>query len=170
MTKNKSNQAIWNTRIKKQTSSLFQKVGNSIDVDKRLFKEDIVGSIVHVEMLFKQKIISFKIKNKIIYGLNKIEKEISKKKFEFDKKYEDIHINIEKRLFQIIGEEAGYIHTARSRNDQIITDFKIWIKSATLDIINMIDKIVISSVQVAEKNIYNIMQGFTHLKNAQDIS
>ena len=80
-------------------------------------------------MLFKQKIISFKIKNKIIYGLKKIEKEISKKKFEFNKKYEDIHMNIEKKLFQIIGEEAGYIHTARSRNDQVITDLKIWIKS-----------------------------------------
>ena len=101
MAKNKSNQAIWNTRIKKQTSSLFQKVGNSIDVDKRLFKEDIVGSIVHVEMLFKQKIISFKIKNKIIYGLTKIEKEILKNKFEFNKKYEDIHMNIEKRLFHM---------------------------------------------------------------------
>ena len=75
-------------------------------------------------MLFKQKIISFKIKNKIIYGLQKIEKEISKNKFEFNTKYEDIHMNIEKRLFQIIGEEAGYIHTARSRNDQVITDLK----------------------------------------------
>ena len=125
MTKNKNNQAIWNTRVKKNTSNLFQKVGNSIDVDKRLYKEDIMGSIVHVEMLFKQKIISFKIKNKIIYGLKKIDKEIANKKFEFNKKYEDIHMNIEKRLFQIIGEEAGYIHTARSRNDQVITDFKI---------------------------------------------
>ena len=170
MTKNKNNPAIWSTRIKGNGSILFQRVGNSIDIDKRLYKEDISGSIAHVEMLFKQKIISFKIKNKIIYGLNKIEKEISKKKFEFDKKYEDIHINIEKRLFQIIGEEAGYIHTARSRNDQIITDFKIWIKSATLDIINMIDKIVISSVKLSEKNIYTIMPGFTHLKNAQAIS
>ena len=170
MTKNKNNPAIWGTRIKGNGSILFQRVGSSIDIDKRLYKEDISGSIAHVEMLFKQKIISFKIKNKIIYGLNKIEKEISKKKFEFDKKYEDIHINIEKRLFQIIGEEAGYIHTARSRNDQIITDFKIWIKSATLDIINMIDKIVISSVKLAEKNIYTIMPGFTHLKNAQAIS
>ena len=170
MTKNKNNQAIWSTRIKGTSSMLFQKVGNSIDVDKRLYKEDIAGSIAHVEMLFKQKIISFKIKNKIIYGLNKIQKEISKKKFEFNKKYEDIHINIEKRLFQIIGEEAGYIHTARSRNDQVITDFKIWIKSATLNIISMIDKIIISSVRLAEKNIYTIMPGFTHLKNAQAIS
>ena len=129
MAKNKNNQAIWNSRIKKNASSLFEKVGNSIDIDKRLYKEDIAGSIAHVEMLFKQKIITFKIKNKIIYGLEKIQKEIQKNKFEFNKKYEDIHINIEKRLFQIIGEEAGYIHTARSRNDQVITDFKIWIKS-----------------------------------------
>ncbi len=80
MTKNKNNQAIWNTRIKDKTSVFFQKVGNSIDIDKRLYREDITGSIAHVEMLFKQKIISFKIKNKIIYGLNKIEKEISNKK------------------------------------------------------------------------------------------
>ena len=142
MTKNKNNQAIWNTRIKKSASSLFQKVGNSIDIDKRLYKEDIKGSIAHVEMLFKQKIISFKIKNKIIYGLAKIEKEISKKKFEFNKKYEDIHMNIEKRLFEIIGEEAGYIHTARSRNDQVITDFKIWIKNSTNEINNNINKVI----------------------------
>ena len=120
MVKNKNNTAIWGSRIKKGASPLFQKVGNSIDVDKKLFKEDISGSIVHVEMLFRQKIISFKIKNKIIYGLNKIKIEILKNKFEYNKKYEDIHMNIEKRLFQIIGEEAGYIHTARSRNDQVI--------------------------------------------------
>jgi argininosuccinate lyase len=170
MTKNKNNQTIWNTRIKSSTSSLFQRVGNSIDIDRRLYKEDIAGSIAHVEMLFKQKIISFKIKNKIIYGLNKIEKEILKKKFDFNKKYEDIHINIEKRLFQIIGEEAGYIHTARSRNDQVITDLKIWIKSATSEIKKNIDKIIKSSVKLAEKNIYTIMPGFTHLKNAQAIS
>ena len=170
MTKNKNNQAIWNTRIKKETSSLFQKVGNSIDVDKRLFKEDIMGSIVHVEMLFKQKIISFKIKNKIIYGLNKIEKEISKNKFELKRKYEDIHMNIEKRLFQIIGEDAGYIHTARSRNDQVITDLKIWMKNSTKNIDNSLDKITKTILKVAEKNIETIMPGFTHLKNAQAIS
>ena len=170
MTKNKNNQAIWNTRIKKSASTLFQKVGNSIDIDKRLYKEDIQGSIAHVEMLFKQNIISFKIKNKIVYGLNKIEKEISNKKFEFNKKYEDIHMNIEKRLFQIIGEDAGYIHTARSRNDQVITDFKIWIRSATKDINSLIDKIIKSTLKLAEKNIETIMPGFTHLKNAQAIS
>ena len=170
MAKNKNNQAIWNTRIKKNASSLFQKVGNSIDIDKRLYKEDIQGSIAHVEMLFKQKIISFKIKNKIIYGLSKIEKEISSKKFEFKKKYEDIHMNIEKRLFQIIGEEAGYVHTARSRNDQVITDFKIWMRSSTKEINNNLDKIIKSTLKLAEKNIDTIMPGFTHLKNAQAIS
>merc|ERR1712078_396528 len=93
-------------------------------------------------MLFKQKIISFKIKNKIIYGLSKIEKEISSKKFE------DIHMNIEKRLFQIIGEEAGYVHTGRSRNDKVIK----------------------STIKLAEKNVETIMPGFTHLKNAQAVS
>ena len=170
MSKNKNNQAIWGNRIKKNTSSIFQKVGNSIDVDKRLYKEDIIGSIAHVEMLFKQKIISFKIKNKIVYGLNKIKKEITNKKFEFNKKYEDIHINIEKRLFEIIGEDAGFIHTARSRNDQVITDLKIWMKSSTKEINVLLDTIIKSVIRAAEKNIYTLMPGFTHLKNAQPVS
>ena len=82
MAKNKNNQAIWVNRIKDNNSTLFQRTGSSIDIDKRLYKEDIAGSIAHVEMLFKQKIISFKIKNKIIYGLNKIGKEIKNKKFD----------------------------------------------------------------------------------------
>ena len=170
MRKNKNNRAIWNARIKKNTSTLFTKVGSSIDTDKRLYKEDIMVSIAHVEMLFKQKIISFKIKNKIIYGLNKIEKEILKNKFEFQQKYEDIHMNIEKRLFEIIGEDAGYVHTARSRNDQVITDLKIWIKSSTKIINNNLDKLIKSILRIAEKNINTIMPGFTHLKNAQAVS
>ena len=170
MSKNKNNQAIWSNRIKKNTSSIFQKVGSSIDVDKRLYKEDIIGSIAHVEMLFKQKIITFKIKNKIVYGLNKIKKEITNKKFEFNKKYEDIHINIEKRLFEIIGEDAGFIHTARSRNDQVITDLKIWMKSSTKEINVLLDTIIKSVIKAAEKNIYTLMPGFTHLKNAQPVS
>jgi len=153
MVKNKNNKAIWGSRIKKDVSILFQKVGNSINVDKNLFKEDILGSIVHVEMLFKQKIITFKIKNKIIYGLKKIEKEILKNKFEYNNKYEDIHMNIEKRLFQIIGEEAGYVHTARSRNDQVITDFKMWTNSATKEIIKNLDNLIKTILKISEKNI-----------------
>ncbi len=170
MSKNKNNQAIWNTRVKKNTSALFKKVGSSIDIDKRLYKEDIMGSEAHVEMLFKQKIVSFKIKNKIIYGLKKIEKEIAKNKFEFNKEYEDIHMNIEKRLFQIIGEDAGFIHTARSRNDQVITDLKIWMKNSTKELNSQINKLIKSILRIAEKNVETIMPGFTHLKNAQPIS
>ena len=97
-------------------------------------------------------------------------KEISNNKFEFSRKNEDIHMNIEKRLFQIIGEEAGFVHTARSRNDQVITDFKIWIRSATKEINFTLDKVINSSLKLAEKNIDTIMPGFTHLKNAQAIS
>jgi len=170
MDKNKNNQTIWNIRIKKNISTVFQKVGSSIDIDKKLYREDIAGSIVHVEMLFRQKIITFKIKNKIIYGLNKIEKEIIKKKFEYNKKYEDIHINIENRLFQLIGEEAGYIHTARSRNDQVITGFKIWLRSATTKINKNLDNTIKIILKVAEKNVTTVMPGFTHLKNAQAVS
>jgi argininosuccinate lyase len=170
MIKNKNNKAIWDSRIKKEASTLFQEVGNSINVDKKLFKEDIDGSIAHVDMLFKQKIISFKVKNKIIYGLNKIKTEILKNKFEFNKKYEDIHMNIEKRLFQIIGEEAGYVHTARSRNDQVITDFKMWTTSATKIINKNLDDIIKTILKISEKNIETIMPGFTHLKNAQAVS
>ena len=170
MVKNKNNKAIWDTRIKKDASTLFRRVGNSIDIDKKLFKEDILGSIVHVEMLFRQKIISFKIKNKIIYGLSKIENEILKNKFKYNKKYEDIHMNIEKRLFEIIGEEAGYVHTARSRNDQVITDFKMWTTTATKEINKKLDNIIKTILKISEKNIETIMPGFTHLKNAQAVS
>ena len=139
MGKNKNNQPIWNTRIKKETKNLFKKVGGSIEIDKRLFREDIEASIVHVEMLFRQKIINFKIKNKIVWGLNRIKNEIIKKKFIFDDKLEDIHMNIENRLFELIGDDAGYIHTARSRNDQVVTDFKIWLKKANSEILKNID-------------------------------
>ena len=170
MRKNKNNEAIWNTRITKDKSRLFQKVGGSLNIDKKLYKEDIAGSSAHVEMLFKQKIISFKIKNKILYGLNKIQKEISKNKFEFNDKHEDIHMSIEKRLFEIIGDDAGYIHTARSRNDQVITDLKIWMKASTKEISNNLDKIIKTTLKLAEKNIQTVMPGFTHLKNAQALS
>ena len=170
MVQNKNNKAIWNTRIKKDTSSIFRKIGSSIDVDKRLFKEDIQGSIAHVEMLFKQKIISFKIKNKIVWGLNRIRNEIIKKKFQFKENLEDIHMNIENRLFELIGEDAGFIHTARSRNDQVITDFKIWLKKSTKEIIKNLNITINNILKVSSKNIETIMPGFTHLKNAQPVS
>ena len=170
MTKNKNNQPIWSSRIKKNSNNLFRKVGGSLDIDKRLFNEDISASIVHTEMLFKQKIINFKIKNKIVWGLNRIRNEIIKKKFPFDKNLEDIHMNIEKRLFDLIGEDAGFIHTARSRNDQVITDFKIWLKKSTYEITKTLDGLISTILKVADKNIKTVMPGFTHLKNAQPIS
>tara|TARA_B100001250_G_scaffold334425_1_gene300351 strand:- start:234 stop:554 length:321 start_codon:yes stop_codon:yes gene_type:complete len=105
--KNK-NKAIWGTRFNKATSKIFENIGSSIDVDKRLFEEDIFGSIIHTQMLMKQKIISRKKGIKIIKGLKRIRKQIRENKFVFKKKYEDIHLNIEKKLFEIIGNDAGY--------------------------------------------------------------
>tara|TARA_B100000029_G_scaffold489066_1_gene546422 strand:+ start:1481 stop:2869 length:1389 start_codon:yes stop_codon:yes gene_type:complete len=167
--KNK-NKAVWGSRFSKSTSKIFEKIGSSIDVDKRLFQEDILGSIVHVQMLVKQKIIDRKKGEKIIFGLKKIENEIKKKKFNFNNKYEDIHLNIEKRLFSLIGESAGYMHIARSRNDQVITDFKLWIKKSSKEIVKNLNTLIKSFLKKSESNIETIMPGFTHLKNAQPIS
>jgi len=167
---NKKNEAVWGSRIKQKTSNLFQNSGTSIEIDKKLFEEDIKASIMHTKMLAKQNIISKKISKKIIVGLNKILNEIIKNKFKFKKKYEDIHLNIEKRLFEIIGNDAGYMHIARSRNDQVITDFKMWITSATNKINKNLDNIISTILKLSEKNVYTIMPGFTHLKNAQAVS
>ncbi len=167
---NKKNKPVWGTRIKGKTSAIFEKISSSIYIDKRLFKEDIHASIIHVEMLNRQKIINFKVKNKIIWGLKKIQNQIIKKKYEFDYKDEDIHMSIEKKLFEIIGEDAGFIHTARSRNDQVLVDFKIWMINSNLRLIKMLDQTIKNILRIAEKNIYTVMPGFTHLKNAQPIS
>jgi len=167
--KNK-NKAVWGSRFNKSTSKIFERIGSSIDVDKRLYEEDILGSIVHVQMLMKQKIIDKKKGNKIIIGLKKIEKEIKRNKFNFSNKYEDIHLNIEKRLFSIIGDSAGYMHIARSRNDQVITDFKLWIRKSSKEVVKNLNSLVKSFLKKSESNIQTIMPGFTHLKNAQPIS
>ena len=164
------NKAVWGVRFNNATSKIFEKIGASIDIDKRLFEEDILGSIVHSQMLIKQKIIGRKKGNKIIKGLKKIRNEIRKNKFNFNKKYEDIHLNIEKRLFSIIGNDAGYLHIARSRNDQVITDFKLWIKKSSKKITKNLDDLIKNFLRQSEKNIQTIMPGFTHLKNAQPIS
>ncbi len=170
MTKNKNNQSVWSSRIKKNKSTLFEKIGSSINIDKRLYKEDINCSLTHVDMLFRQKIISFKVKNKIFFGLNKIKNEITKKKFIFKNRDEDIHMSIERRLHEIIGDDAGFIHSGRSRNDQVVTDLKVWMKESTNQIINYLRSNQKTILQLSEKNIYTIMPGFTHLKNAQPIS
>ena len=167
--KNK-NKAVWGGRFNNATSKIFEKIGASIDIDKRLYEEDILGSIVHTQMLSKQKIINRERGNKIISGLKKIRSEIRKNKFKFNKKYEDIHLNIEKRLFTIIGNDAGYLHIARSRNDQVITDFKLWIKKASKEIVKNLNNLIKNFLKKSAGNIHTIMPGFTHLKNAQPIS
>ena len=166
----KKNKAIWGERFNNNLSKIFEQIGSSIDVDKRLFKEDIFGSIVHTQMLVKQKIIDKKKGKKIIHGLKKIQNEIKKNKFFFNKKYEDIHLNIEKRLFALIGTDAGYLHIARSRNDQVITDFKLWIKKSSKEIVENINVLIKNILKKSQTNIETIMPGFTHLKNAQPIS
>ena len=170
MSQNKNNNAVWNTRIKKKISNVFKKVGSSINVDKRLYKEDILASVSHAEMLYKQKIINIKVKDKILWGLKRIHSEIVRKKFKFDENLEDIHMNIESRLFELIGNDAGYLHSARSRNDQVVTDLKMWLKKSSVEIDNLLLRIIKSLIKISEKNIYSIMPGFTHLKNAQPIS
>jgi len=164
------NKTIWSNRFKNKMSLSFQKIGSSINVDKRLYEQDITASIVHTQMLVKQKIIKKEDGNKIINGLKKIKIQIEKGSFDFKEKFEDIHLNIEKALFQIAGPSAGYLHTARSRNDQVVTDFKLWIKEASKEILKDISFLMKNIIKKAEKNIDTVMPGLTHLKNAQPIS
>ena len=167
--KNK-NKTIWSKRFKSKISKSFQRIGSSINVDKRLYKQDIIASIVHTQMLVKQKIIPSNKGIKITKGLNKIKSQIDEGKFNFQEKFEDIHLNIEKKLFELIGPAAGYMHTARSRNDQVVTDFKLWVKESSKDIIKDISMVMKAIIKKAEKNTDTVMPGLTHLKNAQPIS
>ena len=164
------NKTIWSNRFENKTSLSFQKIGSSVHIDKRLYEQDIAASIVHTQMLTKQKIINSKDGTKIINGLKKIKSLIDKGNFEFKDKFEDIHLNVEKKLFEIIGPSAGFLHTARSRNDQVVTDFKLWIKNASKEILKDITLVMKSIIKKAEKNTDTVMPGLTHLKNAQPIS
>ena len=164
------NKTVWSNRFKSSTSKSFQRIGASINVDKRLYNQDIFASQIHTQMLIKNKIIPAKDGKKIIKGLDKIKKQIDNGKFIFKEKFEDIHLNIEKKLYEIIGNSAGYMHTARSRNDQVVTDFKLWVKESTFLIIKELNSLMKNIVIKAEKNISTVMPGFTHLKNAQPIS
>ena len=168
MGKTKTNK-IWGTRMKSKPSELLTKINASIDVDKELYQQDINGSIAHCKMLAKQKIIKSDISKKIVNGLEKIRKEIQLKKFKFSQSNEDIHLNIEKRLFEIIGPNAGFLHIARSRNDQVTTDFKLWVIDASQNLNIEIKKLIKALIKLAEKNKNVIMPGFTHLKNAQPV-
>ena len=159
-----------NIHLKKGPSKLLETINASIDVDKRLYKEDIEGSIAHTKMLGHQKIISKKEQTKIISGLEKILKDIKTGKVKFKKELEDIHMNIEALLHKKIGSVAGKLHTARSRNDQVVTDLKLWIKKngKLLDkTCQNFQKILIG---IAKKNTLSVMPGYTHFQVAQPIS
>ena len=164
------NKTVWSGRFKSSTSKSFQRIGASINVDKRLYEQDIFASKIHTQMLIRKKIIPAKDGKKIIKGLDKIRSQIKKGKFIFKEKFEDIHLNIEKKLYQIIGNSAGYMHTARSRNDQVVTDFKLWVKDSSIILIKELNSLMKNIVSKADKNVSTVMPGFTHLKNAQPIS
>ncbi len=166
----KKNRTLWSNRLLSGNSKNFQRIGSSIQIDKRLYREDIFASIIHTKMLIKQKIIPKKDGLKVINGLKTIKREIDKNKFKFKEQFEDIHQNIENRLFEIIGKSAGYLHTARSRNDQVVTDFKMWVKNASSSIDLILNSLINSILKKAEKNVDTVMPGLTHLKNAQPIS
>jgi len=171
MKKNKKNiNPIWGTNFNKQSSPLLEKINSSINFDKRLALQDIKVSEVHSLMLQKNKIISNAEYKLIIKGLKKIKTLIINNKFKFNDKHEDIHMNIEMELHNLIGEAAEKLHTARSRNDQVVTDFKLWIKEATNDIYLKITNLQKAIIKKASVNIKTIMPGFTHLQSAQIVS
>jgi len=159
-----------NMLLKKTPSKLLEKINSSIDVDVRLFQEDIEASSVHCKMLVRTRIISSKDGKKIINGLHQILKGIKKGKIKLDPKFEDIHINVEALLQGKIGPVAGKLHTGRSRNDQVVTDFKLWIKKHSQIIDDEIKKLQKALIRIAKKNTLSVMPGYTHLQIAQPVS
>jgi len=159
----------WGGRFKKDTHKIAEKFSASIDYDKRLYKEDIEGSIAHVTMLAETGIILKNEAEKITKGLRQIEKEIDSGKFPFREEYEDIHLNIEKRLIEKIGDTGGKIHTARSRNDQIALDMRLYLRKEINEIILLIKDIAGSLIDLAGKNIDVVMPLYTHLQRGQPI-
>ena len=159
-----------NVHLKKGPSKLLEKINSSIEIDSRLYKEDIEGSVAHAQMLIKTKIIKSKEGKQIISALFSILKDIEKNKVKFSSRYEDIHMNIEFLLQKKIGSLAGKLHTARSRNDQVVTDLKLWIKKHIHTIDNECKKFQKILINVAKKNINTVMPGYTHLQIAQPVS
>lgn len=168
MKKNSANK-MWGGRFDTSPAAMMLEINQSISFDRKLYKQDIRGSIAHAQMLSGAKIISGAEATKIIDGLKKIEKEIDSKKFIFKKELEDIHMNIESRLKEIIGDVAGKLHTARSRNDQVATDFRLFIRDELDAIRDLLIDLEKNFVTKAEKNLNVIMPGFTHLQVAQPV-
>ena len=159
----------WGGRFKKDTHKIAEKFSASVDFDRRLYKEDIEGSIAHVTMLAENGIILKNEAEKITKGLKQIEKEIDSGKFTFREEYEDIHLNIEKRLIEKIGDTGGKIHTARSRNDQIALDMRLYLRKEINEIILLLKDIAECLIELAEKNIDTVMPLYTHLQRGQPV-
>ncbi len=160
---------LWAGRFKEQTESTVESFTESVSFDARLWKHDIEGSIAHVKMLAKQKIVSAKESNQIIKGLNEIRDEIQSGKFRFKEELEDVHMNIEHVLIKKIGPVGGKLHSARSRNDQVALDIRLYLRDETKAIIQLLKVMQKVLLKAAEKNIDIIMPGYTHLQRAQPV-
>ncbi|MDG1497270.1 MAG: argininosuccinate lyase [Amylibacter sp.] len=167
--KNSSN-AMWGGRFASGPDAIMESINASIDFDKRMAVQDIAGSIAHSAMLAKQNIITETDAEAIKEGLLIILSEIENGTFEYSKALEDIHMNIEARLTEIIGSTAGRLHTARSRNDQVATDFKLWVRQACDQTDEALKALQLALVKKAEENADVIIPGFTHLQSAQPVT
>ncbi|MEP2942536.1 MAG: argininosuccinate lyase [Hyphomicrobiales bacterium] len=170
MTQNKSGNKMWGGRFAKGPDAIMEEINASIDFDQKLASQDITGSKAHCAMLVACGIITSDDGEKINKGLDTIALEIANGEFQFSRALEDIHMNIEARLRELIGDAAGRLHTARSRNDQVATDFKLWVRD-TLDTLDeQLAGLQLAFVEVAEKNADAVMPGFTHLQTAQPVT
>lgn len=160
---------LWGGRFSKSTDEMINDFQASIDFDKRMYNEDIAGSMAHAKMLAKSGIISPQDKDDIIQGLQEIYRQIEAGKFSFEVALEDIHMNIEKRLTDAIGEAGGRLHTARSRNDQVALDTHMYIRRQTVEVQKLILDMQAALAETAKKYQDVIMPGYTHLQRAQPI-
>jgi argininosuccinate lyase len=170
MTKRPEGQQMWGGRFSAKPDQVMEAINASIDVDKRLAEEDIAGSKAHAAMLAKTGVISANDAQAIDKGLDQVLTEIREGKLQFSKALEDIHMNVESRLKEIIGEPAGRLHTARSRNDQVAVDFRLWVKSACDARIGQIVALQKALLAQADSHAASVMPGFTHLQTAQPVT
>ncbi|MCJ8506742.1 argininosuccinate lyase [Rhizobium lemnae] len=165
-----SSNQMWGGRFASGPDAIMEEINASIGFDKKLYAQDIRGSIAHATMLAKQGIISGEDKDKIVEGLNTILSEIEAGRFEFSRKLEDIHMNIEARLATLIGPAAGRLHTARSRNDQVALDFRLWVKEELVKTDAALTDLITALLDKAEEHADTVMPGFTHLQTAQPVT
>ena len=170
MSDNNSSNAMWGGRFANGPDAIMESINASIDFDKRMAVQDIAGSIAHATMLAKQNIITASDAEAIKEGLLTILSEIENGTFEYSKALEDIHMNIESRLKEIIGEPAGRLHTGRSRNDQVATDFKLWTRDQCDAIIEGLTELMKALIDQADAGADTVMPGFTHLQVAQPVT